>query len=328
MNKCLIIYNEPGRDALPDELDVLDQVNFIRETLVDLGYEVSQRGITNDFFIEIAVISDEGFDFVFNLVESIDKKAEILYFIPGLLNMHRIAYAGCPLEAVFLTASKVLARKIMKTNGIPVAGGFRISESSALVRGKKYILKPVWEDGSLGITEESVFTYDGTPPGILQGKNDEHWFIEEFIDGREFNVSVLGGPEGPRVLPPAEMIFHNYSEDIPKIVSFKAKWMEGTFQYENSRRNFPDNLSEKLKAGIEKAALGCWHTFGLKGYARVDMRVDSDENVYVLEVNANPCISPDSGFISAGIHAGFTHRELITSIINDLNIPSNGRNII
>lgn len=319
MKRCLIIYNEPGQDALADELDVLDQVNFIRNTLVNIGHDVSQRGISDNFFNELSVIAGEGFDYIFNLVESVGKKGEILYFIPALLNMHHIPYTGCPLEATFVTASKVLARKIMKSNDIPVAGGFRVSDADKLIRGKKYILKPVWEDGSLGITEESVFTFTGTPPAILEGKNDEHWFIEEFIDGREFNVSVLGGPDGPEVLPPAEMLFHNYGDDIPKIVSYKAKWVEGTFQYENSRRDFPSDLSERLMTNIRSAALGCWHTFGLKGYARVDMRTDADENVYVLEINANPCISPDSGFISAGVHAGYDHTVLVKRIVEDLN---------
>ena len=319
MKKCLIIYNEPGPQALPDELDVLDQVNFIRDTLAGLGHTVSQRGITDDFFREISAIEGEGFDFVFNLVESVGKKGEILYFIPALLNMHHIPYSGCPLEATFVTASKVLARKIMKANGIPVAGGFKVSEADKLMRGRKYILKPIWEDGSLGITEESVFTCDGSLPEILDGKNDEHWFIEEFIDGREFNVSLLGGNDGPEVLPPAEMLFHNYSEDLPRIVSYKAKWVEGTFQYENSRREFPADLSDRLKTGIRSAALGCWHTFGLKGYARVDLRTDDEENVYVLEVNANPCIAPDSGFISAGIYAGYSNSQIVGRIVEDLN---------
>ena len=318
--KSLIIYNQPSEDALPDELDVLDQVNFIRDTLIKLGYEVSLKGITDAFFTEIPEITAGGYDFVFNLVESVGKKAEILYFIPALLNMHHIPYTGCPVEATFVTASKVLARKIMKANSIPVAGGYRISEAAQLIRGKKYILKPVWEDGSLGITEESVFVFDGSVPASVSEKNDRHWFIEDFIEGREFNVSVMPGPDGPEMLPPAEMVFHDYPDDIPKIVSYKAKWVEGTFQYENSRRNFPDDLSDKLMTNIRNAVTQCWHTFGLKGYARVDMRVDSNENVYVLEVNANPCISPDSGFISAGLHAGFTHEQLISRIINDLNI--------
>jgi D-alanine-D-alanine ligase len=328
MEKCLIIYNKPGADALPDELDVLDQVNFIREILQNMGHQVSLRGITDDFLREISLISGKGFDYVFNLVESIGKKAEILYFIPALLNMHHIPYTGCPLEAIFVTASKVLARKIMRANGIPVAGGHKITEADKLIPGRKYILKPVWEDGSLGITEESVFTFNGTPPEILGGKNDEHWFIEEFIDGREFNVSVLGGPGGPEVMPLAEMVFHNYSNEIHKIASYKAKWVEGSFQYENSRRNFPSDLSGTLQTNIRKTALDCWHTFGLKGYARVDMRTDSDENVYVLEVNANPRISPDSGMISAGVHAGYKHDGIVSRIVNDLNNHFDRRSIV
>lgn len=328
MKKCLIIYNEPGPDALPDELDVLDQVNFIRATIESIGHHVEQKGITDDIFREIASIEESKPDYVFNLVESVCKKGEILYFVPALLNMHHIPYTGCPLEATFITASKVLARRIMKANGIPVAGGFKISEADKLKKGRRYILKPIWEDGSLGITEESVFVFKGVKPEILEGKNDEHWFIEEFIDGREFNISVLGGPDGPEVMPPAEMVFHNYSDDIPKIVSYKAKWVEGTFQYENSKRDFPNDISDKLLKRIKSAALGCWNAFGLKGYARVDMRVDRNEKVYVLEVNANPCISPDSGFISAGVHAGYSHAELVGRIINDLNNQSNGRSIV
>lgn len=317
--KCLIIYNEPAHNALPDELDVLDQVNFIDSSLKTLGYMVDRQGITENFFNEISEIAGKDYEFVFNLVESVGQQAEILYFIPALLNMHHIPYTGCPVEAAFITGSKVLARRIMKANGIPVAGGYKVSESGQLVRGRQYILKPVWEDGSLGITEESVFTFDGTKPAVLLDKNDLHWFIEDFIDGREFNVSVKAGPDGPEVLPPAEMTFNGYPDDMPRIVSWKAKWEENTFQFDNSRRNFPDDLSDKLKKNIRNAVLACWDVFGLKGYARVDMRVDADENVYVLEVNANPCISPDSGFVSAAVHAGYTHAEVIRHVINDLN---------
>ncbi len=217
--RCLIVYNEPAPDALPDELDVIDQVNFIGATLQTIGYDVQRKGLTDDFMHEIARIADERYEFIFNLVESVGQKAEILYFIPALLNMHHIPFTGCPVEATFVTASKVLAREFMKANGIAVAGGYRVSEATELVKGRKYILKPVWEDGSLGITEESVFTFDGTPPDILKDKNDSHWFIEDFIEGREFNVSAIAGDDGPVMLPPAEMLFHDYPDDIPHIVS-------------------------------------------------------------------------------------------------------------
>jgi len=317
--KCLIIYNEPATDALPDELDVIDQVNFIETTLKKIGISTQRRGLTENFFSEVAMIAKEDFDFIFNLAEAVGQRAEILYFIPALLNMHHIPYTGCPVEAAFLSGSKVLARQIMKAHGIPVAGGHKISEAAGMVPGRKYILKPVWEDGSLGITEESVFIFDGSVPGILKGKDDSHWFIEEFIEGREFNVSVISGPDGPVMLPPAEMVFNNYPDDIPRIVSYKAKWEEDTFQYHSSRRSFPDNLSITLLNNLKETVMACWDTFGLRGYARVDMRVDANDEVYVLEINANPCISPDGGFIAAALHAGKTPEEIICDIIHDLN---------
>ena len=319
MRQCLVIYNEPAAGALPDELDVLDQVNFIAGILENTGYSVSRKGITADFFNEISGISGKDYEFVFNLVEAVGQKSEILYFVPALLNMQHIRYTGCSVEAAFLSGSKVLARQIMKDRGIPVAGGYKTSEAANLIAGRKYIVKPVWEDGSLGITEESVFTFDGTVPEVLKDKTDGHWFIEEYIEGREFNVSVIASTGGPEVLPPAEIVFHDYPDDMPRIVSYKAKWIEDTFQYSNSRRSFPADLSVKLMNDIRETALACWHAFGLRGYARVDMRIDDKENVYVLEVNANPCIAPDSGFIAAALHAGYSNQEIVSRIISDLN---------
>jgi D-alanine-D-alanine ligase len=319
MRQCLVIYNEPAAGALPDELDVLDQVNFIAGILENTGYSVSRKGITADFFNEISGISGKDYEFVFNLVEAVGQKSEILYFVPALLNMQHIRYTGCSVEAAFLSGSKVLARQIMKDRGIPVAGGYKTSEAANLIPGRKYIVKPVWEDGSLGITEESVFTFDGTVPEVLKDKTDGHWFIEEYIEGREFNVSVIASTGGPEVLPPAEIVFHDYPDDMPRIVSYKAKWIEDTFQYSNSRRSFPADLSVKLMNDIRETALACWHAFGLRGYARVDMRIDDKENVYVLEVNANPCIAPDSGFIAAALHAGYSNQEIVSRIISDLN---------
>jgi len=319
MRQCLVIYNEPAADALPDELDVLDQVDFISGILENTGYRVSRKGLTADFFNEISGISGRDYEFVFNLAEAVGQKSELLYFVPALLNMQHMPYTGCSVEAAFLSGSKVLARQIMKDRNISVAGGYRISEAADLVTGRRYIVKPVWEDGSLGITEESVFSFDGTVPELLKDKTDGHWFIEEYIEGREFNVSVLASSGGPEVLPPAEIVFHDYPDDMPRIVSYKAKWMENTFQYKNSRRSFPDDLSVKLMNDIRETTLACWHAFGLKGYARVDMRVDEKENIYVLEVNANPCIAPDSGFIAAARHAGYSNTEVVNRIIGDLN---------
>jgi D-alanine-D-alanine ligase len=320
MRRCCIIYNEPAEGALADELDVLDQVAHIEKHLIDLGISVYRKGITDRFMDEIGTLETEKPDFVFNLVESINNKGELNYFIPALLNLYSIPYSGNPLEAIFLTSNKTLCSKTMKNAGINNPALYLPSQFKLLIPGRKYIVKPIWEDGSLGITDESVFEYKPGYEEKLRSLDDSHWFIEDFIDGREFNISVLAGKDGPEVLPPAEIVFVNYSDNKPKIIDFKAKWEMDSFEYINTVREFPGSkLNNHLETNLKEAALACWHLFGLKGYARVDVRTDSNDNVFVIEINGNPCISPDGGFVAATIEARYPFTEVLQRIINDLN---------
>jgi D-alanine-D-alanine ligase len=320
MRKCCIIFNEPREGALADEMDVLDQVAHIEKHLAELGISVYRKGITEQFMSEVSALVNEKPDFVFNLVESINNKGELNYFVPALLNLYSIPYSGNPLEAIFLTSNKTISSKMMKSEGINNPGLFLPSQFKNLKPGRKYILKPIWEDGSLGITNESVFE---CKPGFeekLKALDDSHWFIEDFIDGREFNISVLAGEDGPEVMPFAELVFVNYDSNRPKIIDFKAKWEIDSFEYLNTVREFPGNrLGKELTSRLRDAALKCWHLFGLKGYARIDVRTDSNENVFVIEINSNPCISPDSGFVAATKEGGYDFTIVIQRIIEDLN---------
>jgi D-alanine-D-alanine ligase len=320
MKRCCIIYNEPRKGALADELDVLDQVAHIEKHLIDLGISVYRKGITEQFMSEVADLVKEKPDFVFNLVESINNKGELIYFVPALLNMYSIPYSGNSLESIFLTTNKTICSKSMKAAGINNPNSYLPSQASLLLPGRKYIVKPIWEDGSLGITDKSVFECKPGFEDKLATLDDSHWFIEDFIDGREFNISVLAGKDGPEVLPPAEIVFVNYEDNRPKIIDFKAKWEIDSFEYINTVREFPGNkLNLQLQANLNEAALSCWELFGLKGYARVDVRTDSMDNVFVIEINGNPCISPDGGFVAATREAGYPFTEVLQRIINDLN---------
>jgi D-alanine-D-alanine ligase len=269
---------------------------------------------------EIAALSAEKPDFIFNLVESINNKGELNYFVPALLNMYAIPYSGNSLEAIFLTTNKTITSRMMKDAGINNPASYKPSQVNQLKPGHRYIVKPVWEDGSLGITADSVFD---CVPGFeekLKGKEDSHWFIEDFIDGKEYNISVLAGKDGPEVLPPAEIVFRDYDDSRPKIVDFKAKWEMDSFEFENTIREFPgSSLSPEFAGRLKETARSCWHLFGLKGYARVDVRADSKGNIFVIEINANPCISPDGGFVAATRQAGYPFTEVLGRIINDLN---------
>jgi len=319
--RCCILFNQPRDGALPDELDVLDQVEYIEVNLNKIGIETYRKGITSDFMNEVSTLAGEKPDFIFNLVESINNKGELCYFVPALLNLHSIPYSGNPLEAMFITTSKALTNKILIEKGISTPASFYPSQYRLLKPGNRYIIKPIWEDGSLGITGDSVFSYEPGYEKKLKEYDDSHWIIQDYIDGREFNISVLNGEHGPEVMPPAEMVFHNFEGDKPKIVDFKAKWMAESFEYENTIREFPRHkLNPVLSEKIREIALKCWYVFGLKGYARVDMRIDNNENPFVIEVNANPCMSPDSGLVAATTEAGIPITEVLQRIIGDLNI--------
>jgi D-alanine-D-alanine ligase len=143
-------------------------------------------------------------------------------------------------------------------------------------------------------------------------------FAEEYIHGREFNLSVLGGPDGPRVLPPAEIIFKGYDTSRPLIVGYQAKWKADSQEYHNTPRCFEFGSEDKsLLAALRDLSMQCWEKFGLRGYARVDFRVDSAGQPWILEINTNPCISPDAGFAAAVAAAGIDFTQAVDRIIHD-----------
>jgi D-alanine-D-alanine ligase len=143
-------------------------------------------------------------------------------------------------------------------------------------------------------------------------------FAEAYIEGREFNLSLLASKAGPQVLPPAEIRFEDYPEGKTRIVGYRAKWHEGSFEYLHTVRSFefPPQDSE-LILRLTDLATRCWCLFDLRGYARVDFRVDREGRPWVLEVNVNPCLSPDAGFYAAAAQTGLSFTQVVERIIGD-----------
>lgn len=322
MNKTIIIlHNKISNTSNTDELDVLHQVELVKKAYSQLGFEAIPMELGDDPYKDIQAIKKINPLHVFNLVEAIYNKGELIYFGPALLNSFNIKYTGVPLESLFLTTSKVLAKKIMAFNRIPTAVYYSPKEIDQLISGKKYIVKPIWEEGSVGLDEDAVFEpNDKEKIDQIKKLSPTHFFIEEYLSGREFNVSILGGNGIIEVLHPAEMIYKDFPDGKPKILGYRAKWDENTIEYKNTSRSFetlhPDSsLCKKIK----EICINSWNSFNLKGYARVDFRLDENENPFVLEINGNPCISPDSGFISAALHAGYTPLDVVKRISEELN---------
>ncbi|MBN2213103.1 MAG: ATP-grasp domain-containing protein [Bacteroidales bacterium] len=321
-NKLVVIlHNKVYDHSNPDEADVLQQVNLVAEAYRQLGYDAFPMELGKNPYNDILKVKKRRPLFVFNLVESVFEKGELLYIGPALLNAHHIQYTGTPLEALFITTNKLLAKRMMNHYKISTPEFYQVNEAERLEPAKRYIVKPVWEDGSVGLDEDAVFDVnDSIKMKRIATLSPTHYFIEEYIEGREFNISILGGKGKINVLPPAEMIFKDFPPGKPRIIGYKAKWNTQSTEYKNTIRSFetPDTKSF-LYSELKKICLNCWKYFNLKGYARVDFRVDGDSNPYVIEINGNPCISPDSGFIAAARYAGFDNQTIIQRISEELN---------
>src|SRR5690606_31385231 len=160
--------------------------------------------------------------------------------------------------------------------------------------------KSVWEHASVGLDDASVVADSGAAAALIERKRAElggEWFAERFVPGRELNLALLATPAGVRALPVAEIEFDAFPADKPRIVGYAAKWDADSFEYRATPRRF--DIEPELAARAIDLALACWARFGLEGYARVDFRVGTDGAPTILEINANPCLSPDAGFAAA-----------------------------
>lgn len=319
---AIILHNRLSAHPSPDEADVLDQVELVKDALTELEYNCRISDVGSDLYADIEKIKALAPALVFNLVETVFGKSELLHVVPSVLASSGIAYSGASAEALFLTTNKLLAKRMMKQSGIPTPDWFRTAGSTEnLDPRKKYILKPVSEEGSVNLDEDAVFSGgDDTMRCKISEVNPGEYFVEEFIDGREFNLSVTGAPGDFTVYPVAEMIFDNFPGNKERILGYRAKWNEDSFEYQHTRRQFHTlDKDPHLHDALVSIAKKCGEAFELSGYFRVDFRVAADGQPYVLEINDNPCISPDSGFIAATAEAGLTTTEVIKKIIKHLN---------
>ena len=318
MKKILILINPMSTIPTEDELDVLTQVCFVEEILESLGYTTFREFVDMNFTELKNVISRIDPDIIFNMVENMDNNARILFLSTGLLDNLSYPYTGNHSTAMFLTNDKVLAKEVMALAGIPTPDWYTSSALNGLNDERTFVAKPIWEDASVGIDDYSIFR--GSPGNIRNYRRrfgSDEFFLEEFIEGREMNISVIEFPDGPKVLQPAEILFSHFPIGKPKIVGYQAKWNPASFEYKNTTRTF--DLSKEdvpLVVKLEELAYQCWDVFHLRGYARVDFRIDEKGNPFVLEINANPCLSADAGFRAACNNSEISDKKMIKLILN------------
>jgi len=327
--KVLILHDTIPETAPQDQKDGLTQAAMVADELRGLGYDPEAVPFSLDLLAFADTLRSIRPAFVFNLVESVGGSGRLIHMAPAVMDQLQTPYSGAGTDALYLTSNKVIAKMIMALRGLPTPQWY----SAEKLKGIKlsdagpYIVKSIWEHASVGMAEDSVLsTTDGTALfERIKGKARRfggEWFAERFVEGREFNLSLLASEGRPDLLPPAEMVFRHYPSDKVKMVCYRAKWEETSFEYRHTARSFDLGIEDaSLMEELGRLATGCWDLFNPRAYARVDFRVDGEGRPWILEVNVNPCLSPDAGFAAAADRAGLNMEAVIRRIIRHSGCP-------
>lgn len=322
----IVLYNATGISAADGSLEEVypstifrEEVGAVEESLRSGGfnpYLLSVEHFSKELVQTIAKISPK---FVFNLCEEIDGKCEHEMSVAGFLDLMGIPYTGSGPLALGLALNKFRMKQLLRAAGIPVARGCLLSRGKASISFNinfPVIVKPVQSDGSLGINSYSVcrdMEQLKNQVAYIHGIYHQDALVEEYLDGREFNVSIIGD-QAPEVLAISEIDFSGMPDGEPRIVSYRAKWDEESVMYNCTIPICPAEIPKRQWERISDIALRSYQYIDCRDYARIDMRTDSRGNLYVIEVNPNPDISPQAGFARAARAAGYTYAEIILRI--------------
>ena len=334
----LVIYHAVEEGILDQKIawresnaDVLDEVKAVTGALGKLGIDYDVESISQINQLP-EVLGRNNQRVVFNLVEEFPDNIIDACYVPAICCAHGKGCTGNDTAGLLLAQNKWQAKAVLKEAGVPCPQGefFPIGQKVRLVdlMPGVYIVKPVFSDASEGIDTNSIVVI-GTPSGELPSEAlqkaierihtqlKQPAIVEEFVGQRELNASILQRDSKVEVLPVAEIDFTAFEADRPRIVDYAAKWLTDSFAYNNTPRVIPAQLSKRTVRLVQQYALRAWHAIGCQDYARIDFRMDENEQVFVLEVNPNPAISPEDGFIAALAESGITYEEFVEILINN-----------
>lgn len=322
VSQGLVACPQVAPDDDPSTADVLEQARLVESGLETLGLPYQRVSVAEGRVWELAGALTPGV-VVFNLLEAPPGAPQRHAAAAAVLELLGAPFTGCGAAALWLTTDKLATRAVLATNGVAIAAGGRVDpQAPALPPGVVWpvIIKPAWEDASLGLegnplcsTPEELATRARLLAARFPG---QPLLVEEFLPGREFNVALLERAGELEILPVAEIAFVDLPPDEPPIVGYEAKWQPGSPADRHTVRRFPDERAEgALLPRLRGFALAAWRACGVAGYARVDIRLDGRGEPRVLEVNANPCLAPEAGFMAAASRAGLDAAAVVSALL-------------
>lgn len=320
--KVLVVYNvieelERGvEEDLFAEQEIVLVEQFIEQALQTHGHATVGVPIRDDLWTPLAQYDPNEW-LIFNLCESFRNKTYLEPYIISVFEHLGFRYTGSDRRTLATCLNKARAKEILLAHGIPTAA-YQVFTPYTIDRRIEFPLfvKPVSEDASIGISHKSVVHDDKALRRQVRYIWDlyhEPALVEEFIQGREFNVTILGN-DSPRVMPLSEINFNHIVNPFARIVSFRAKWVPTSEEYIKTPPTCPARVSDSLRARIDDVARRAYQAMGLRDYGRVDLRVKNGMP-YVLEVNPNADLSPDAGIARAARVAGMSYADLADEIV-------------
>jgi len=324
--KIAVLYNLSERLQKGEDKDILaeeavkEEIGAVEDAIHSIGHECLVLAIHQEIHPIIHWLKEFAPDVVFNLCESVFGNTCWEMNIPALLDLFRIPYTGSPPLTLGLCQDKGKVKDILLSQGV-LTPRYKIFDRGVThIKGNIFpmIVKPLHEDGSLGISKESVvFDDDGLSRQIqyIIETYRQPALVEEFIDGRELNVGLIETNGKVEMLPISEIDYSEFPAEIPRICGYEAKWVTESFEYQRSKPVCPASLDWVTQRRIEHIAVKVFKLFGCRDYARVDIRIDRDGKIYVLEVNPNPDISPQAGMSRALKVRGMTYAEFVKGVL-------------
>jgi D-alanine-D-alanine ligase len=317
------VYNgKPAGDKNPlndlSENGFKREISKIKQSLKKYYSDVNTFAIDRDVQKTIRRINSYKPDVIFNFVESVEGIASYEYCMAGLFELLGYEFTGNVPSCLGNCLNKSRTKNILRSFGINTPQSVTVRKSEKVTAKNinltyPLILKLLNEDASIGISEFSVvkdFKSLNKQLQFLQKTYRQDILIEEYIEGRELNVAILG----KTVLPVSEIIFKGLPDNLPKIVTYDGKWMKDSTYFRFTNPECPARLNKRTLKKVEETALAAFDAINCRDYARVDIRLDKNNKPYVIEVNPNPDISTDSGFARAASAAGMDYPELLFRI--------------
>ena len=333
-----VLYNHIGKDEYEDlrkvdpaTLDfepeypihvatVKEEYQAIVEALEAEDFHAQTINIRDDLSRLQSVLRRDPPDVILNLVEFFHDDSRLESAVPAIFDLHCIPYTGSPAFSLALCRRKGLTKQVLLQNSVATPH-FRVLKTPKVPRrhGLCYplIVKPSREDASAGVEQESVvwdFPQLVVRVGEMFERFDPPILIEEFIEGKELHVSVLGN-NPPQVLPMIEFDFSELPEDHPSIITYDMKWNPRSLAYHKVHSRCPAQLPKRVEQRVKKHALQAYMVTSCRDYARIDMRLSKDNKPYVLEVNPNPDLTEGVSLMESAEAAGLSFSKTLRKIV-------------